>query len=102
MRILLKRSGGFTAIPSSLVLDTDQLDPAEKNNIEQMVESAHFSSLPEKIPSDSPGADRFSYVITIEEAGGRHTVEVAEASMPESLRTLIQHVAFVGRSRPKP
>ncbi len=92
MKIYLKRTGGFTGIPFSVSVDTDQLEEKEREAILALVASAQFFSLPEKIPSSSPGADRFQYRITIERSGQSHTVEAGESSIPDALQPLIRHL----------
>ena len=101
MKIFLKRLGGFTGIPVIISIDTDQLDPQTKKILEEMVASTQFFSLPPKIQSANPGADRFVYRITVEALDASHTVEVSEASMPEGLQSLIQRVTLIGRLKPK-
>ena len=97
MKIHLTRQGGFSGIPMEFSLDTDQLSPAESRALLDLVESAGFFSLPDKILPAHPGADRFQYVISIENAGSSHTVEIAESSLSPSLQDLIQHVTRRGR-----
>lgn len=102
MKIQLKRTGGLTGIPFIVTIDTDQLGPEDKNTLEEIVESAHFPSLPEKIDSASSRPDRFLYRITVEKLDSSHTVEVSESGVPESLQPLIQRVSFLGRIKPNP
>ncbi len=99
MKIFLKRTGGFTGIPFSVTVDTDLLEEEEKDAIVALVESAQFFSLPGKIPSSGPEADRFQYRITIERSGESHTVEAGESSIPSPLQPLIAHLMARGRSR---
>lgn len=102
MKIQLKRTGGLTGIPFIVIIDTEELDPEDKNTLEEIVESAHFSSLPEKIDSASWRLDQFLYRITIDKLDSSHTIEVSESGMPESLQQFIQRVTFLGRSKPNP
>ncbi len=101
MKISLKRTGGFTGIPFSAAVDSEQLDEEERNTLSALVEAAQFFSLPEKIPSAGPGADRFQYRITVEAPGRSHTVEAGESSLPDSLQPLIRHLMTRGRAKPK-
>ncbi len=98
MKIYLKRTGGFTGIPFSVTVDTDQLAEEERDALLALVESAHFYSLPEKIPAASAGTDRFQYQITVERSGESHTVETGESSVPDTLQPLIAHLMARGRA----
>ncbi|MDD1666660.1 MAG: hypothetical protein LUQ23_03905, partial [Methanomicrobiales archaeon] len=60
--------------------------------LEQMVGDAGFFTLPEKFPRPARGADYFTFTITVEDGGRMHTVEVAQPSVPESLRPLIREL----------
>ncbi len=101
MKIYLKRTGGFTGIPFSVDIDTDQLEDEERGALAALVEAAQFYALPEKIPSTGQGVDRFQYRITVEEAGRSHTVEAGESGLPDSLQALIGHVTGLGRGKRK-
>ena len=101
MKIQLKRTGGFTGIPLNVAIDTDQYEDDEKNALSALVDAAHFFSLPEKIQSAGPGADRFQYRITVETSGKSHTVDVGESAVPDSLQPLIMRVISQGRASRK-
>lgn len=89
--------GGVVGIPVGILCDTDQLDTDDRNSLQAMVETVDFFSLPEKIQTSSTDTDRFFYQIMVEKTDARHTVEVSESDMPESLKQLIQRVTFTGR-----
>ncbi len=92
MKIHLERHGGFTGIPLKISLDTERLDPAEGRALLDLVASSGFFSLPEKLPQAGPGADRFQYKITIEDAGSRHTLEAGESSLSPALQAMVQQI----------
>ncbi len=98
MIIQLERSGGFAGMVLHAQVDTEALDPQEKASLESMVEAANFFSLPEKIMPAGPGADRFSYRITIQKSGASRIVEVSESGVPETLQPLIQRILFLKRT----
>jgi hypothetical protein len=101
MKITLKRTGGFTGIPFSTAVDTDQCEEEERNTLSMLVEAAQFFSLPEKISPAAAGPDRFQYQITVERPGERHTVEAGESGIPDSLQPLVRHLMARGRGRQK-
>lgn len=98
MNIRFERSGGFTAIPVRLVVDTSQLDPAAGQTLVKLVEQSQFHSLPEKIPTPTGGADQFHYRLTVEDGGRSHTVETGDAGAPGSLQPLLQQLTLMARS----
>ncbi len=102
MIIRMERSGGFTGIPMQAVIDTDTLAAEDKQNLRNLVESAHFFDLPASLPSPSGGADRFNYRLTVEEASRSHTVEFGEAAAGEPLQALVRQVTALGRTGRKP
>ena len=102
MRVSFERSGGSGGIRLTAELDTDQLQvtygatrmqralsPEEARYLETLVESPGFFALPARTSSATRGADRFQYVITVESAGKRHTVQMTDEAAPAALRTLI-------------
>ncbi len=99
MKISLKRTGGFTGIPFSVAVDTDQLVEEERDALLALVEAAQFFSLPEKIPPTGAAPDRFQYRIMVERPGESHTVEAGETSLPDSLQPLIRYLIALGRAR---
>jgi len=99
MKIHLERTGGFTGIPLTGTLDTDQLSPEDSQSLRELVESSGFFSLEAKIPSSGGGADRFTYLLTIEAGERSHTVEIGETGVPGALQALIQRVTLLVRQR---
>ncbi len=97
MRIDFERSGGFAGMRMTTTVDTESLSSEETRELFELVEGAGFFELPAKISSESPGADRFQYKLTIEAEGRQHTVETGEAAVPEKLRALIQKLTMMAR-----
>jgi hypothetical protein len=92
MLVRFTRSGGFGGMRISGVVDTETLSPAEAEKLIEIVKTADFFSLPEKFPRPSKGADYFTYIVTVEEMGRTHTVEVSEPAAPQSLVLLIRYL----------
>lgn len=95
MNISFERSGGFAGMILSTSVDTTTLAPTEAHNVEQLVEAADFFNLPATLVSPQP--DRFQYQITIAQPTKQHTVTVGEASMPGTLRPLIDWLTTAAR-----
>ena len=98
MQIHFERSGGFSGIRMSTTLDSESLSLEEIQDFQELVKSSKFFDLPEKITSPKPGADRFQYKLTVEDEGRRHTVEMSEAAIPETLQPLLQRLNALARS----
>jgi hypothetical protein len=93
MEIHLVRTGGFGGMRREARVRTETLAPAEREPLEGLVRDAGFFSLPAKYPRPARGADFFTYSITVEERGRRHTVEVSEPSLPPDLKALVREVS---------
>lgn len=91
MKIQFERTGGFAGMTVNVEIDADSLPPSEKQQVETLVDRANFFSLPARIanPEPSRGADQFSYRVTIESNGRRHTVETSDGAAPQSLIPLL-------------
>jgi hypothetical protein len=98
MNIDFERSGGFTAIPQRLKVDTTNLEPEARENLEGLVAQAHFFDLPAKIPASGGGSDRFQYKLTIEDGQRQNHVESGEASLPAELQPLVQQLVLLART----
>ncbi len=98
MKIQFERSGGFTAIPVRLSLDTSQLEPVAAAELIRLVNESQFKSLPEKILPPEKVRDQFHYRLTVEDGGTSHTVETGDASSPEKLTPLLRHLTLMARS----
>ena len=98
MIIEYERSGGFTAIPMHLSVDSSALEPAARENLEGLVARAHFFDLNAKIPVVAGGADRFHYKVTIQDDNRNNTVECGETNLPPELQPLIQQLNLIART----
>jgi hypothetical protein len=99
MIIRVERSGGFAGMSQRAVIDTDQLEPQERQELLGLVESSKFfdTHLDTGSSSTQPGADRFHYTITIERGQQRRTVELGEGDIPENWQPLIQRINALAR-----
>jgi hypothetical protein len=98
MIVRMERSGGFMGIPLRAEIDTLKLPAGEGEALRKQVEAARFFDLPEKIAEKAKGADRFQYVLSVEDTGRRHSVSVGEADAPPELQSLIQQLTLLARS----
>lgn len=90
MRITFEQTGGFAGMTITKVFDTSTLPEKETKRLRQLVEAAAFFNLPASLTSDTPHPDSFEYLITVEEDGNQHTVEVSESAAPANLTPLLE------------
>jgi hypothetical protein len=93
MIIHLVRTGGFGGMRREVRIETRSLSPGEREPLEGLVRDAGFFTLPEKFPKPGRGADYFTFSITVDDGERRHTIEVAQPSLPESLRPLVRELS---------
>ena len=75
MQIDFERSGGFTGIPLTVSVDTDSLAANEAYELKELVTVANFFKLPARTAAASSGAaDQFSYRLTVNANGQKHTL----------------------------
>jgi len=102
LRIHLRRTGGFSGLVLNATVDTESLPPVDARDLHTMVEAAKFFDLPSKVGTSALGADRFSYVLTIEAEGRSHTVEMGEGAVPEGLSPLVRRLMVLARTARRP
>jgi len=93
MLIRFERSGGFAGMRKAITLDTGSLTEDEAGKLDELVKNADFFNLPEKFPVPKRGADQFQYRLAVEIEGKKHTVDVSEPAVTESLRPLVQFLS---------
>jgi hypothetical protein len=100
MRITFERTGGFMGRKVSLTLELDELPSDQAETLHRYLDEANFFTI-EGTPS-SPGPTRFArdefhYLITVETRDTKHTVRTTDATMPASLRPLIEELSRLTR-----
>lgn len=102
MRIQFERSGGFGGMLVQATIDTSTLPTEQAKELESLVSAAGFFQLPSKPAAPPGGADRFSYRVTIESQGIKHTVETGEQTAPAPLQLLLRKLTLLARSGERP
>jgi|SRR6478672_11092695 hypothetical protein len=93
MKIEVQRSGGFAGITMTFSVDETSVTVPEASQLEELVEKAAFFDLSSSnIPIKKPGADYYSYNITIDMRGKRHNVKVTDLTISKDLRSVINLV----------
>ena len=94
--IRFERTGGFAGLSQRATLDSESLTPEQ---LEETLEHSRFFELPVKLEARAPGADRFQYLLTVEDKGRVHTVRAGDAAVPDSLRPLLDWLGADARAR---
>lgn len=90
MRVTLRRTGGFAAIPGLDVrvsLDSQSLAPADAAQLEAVVQQAQLDQLPAAPPRSS--ADGRIYELGVEDGNGCFTAKVSDPLPSQAVRDLV-------------
>lgn len=94
MRIQVVRSGGFAGLRREHAVETDQLSPDARVEIERLVAEARFFELPERQTSGLP--DVIQYRVRVEVEGRTHEVIADDRTAGGALATLVARVMGMG------
>jgi hypothetical protein len=97
MIIRVERSGGFAGMTVQSKIDTENLDPEERQNLIEQVQSSGFFETNVHSQKDQQGRDRFHYTITIEYHEKRRTVDLDESEIPDDWQALIGMINQLAR-----
>lgn len=97
MIIRVERSGGFAGMTVQSKIDTENLDPEERQNLIEQVQSSGFFETDIPTQRDQHGHDRFHYTITIEYHEMRRTVDLDESEIPDDWQSLIGMINQLAR-----
>lgn len=81
-RYFIERRGGFAGLKASGTVDGDALNPDDRKTLEQLLDSE------EPFAGDS-GADRYTYLVTRENALGSRTREIPESVLPTAVASVV-------------
>jgi hypothetical protein len=81
-RYIIERRGGFAGLKASGSIDGDALDPDDRQLLEDLLDRS------EPLDKD-PGADRYTYLVTRQNALGSTTRETPESVMPASVASIV-------------
>ncbi|BAJ62482.1 MULTISPECIES: protealysin inhibitor emfourin [Anaerolinea] len=99
MIIQVERTGGFAGLTMQAIIDTEHLDPEEREELEELVEKSEFFRLPPRLKVQTMAVNQFEYVITIEDEFQRHTLEAHEEALDPRLNELVQRVLRLARRK---
>lgn len=97
MIIQVERTGGFAGLTMQAVINTEHLDPEEREELEDLVDKSEFFRLPPRLKSQTMAVNQFEYIITIEDEFQRHTLEAHEEALDPRLNELVRRVLRLAR-----
>jgi hypothetical protein len=80
-RYIIERRGGLAGLKATGAVDGDALHPDDRKTLEQLFDS-------DEPFAPAPGADRYTYVVTRENASGSTTREIPEGVMPSAVASV--------------
>jgi emfourin len=99
MRITFERTGGFMGRKVSLNIDLNDLPPDQSATLRRLLDEANFLAIEETATAASPVRDGFQYLISVETKNVQHTVHMAEATIPTSVRPLVDELLKLARDQ---
>ena len=99
-RIKFERTGGFAGMRIAADIEPDNLPEDQAHTLLELLDDMDFNELPQQI-MNQPGADQFTYSITVETAKWEHTVVTGDASAPEKMHELLEMLNQLARKRAK-
>jgi hypothetical protein len=98
LKIILERSGGILGSVSSQTIETKNLTKSRATKVEELLSNSNFFKLSSvrSIPASQKGAaDYYTYNITVEDGGQKHSVTCTDLAMTKELRELISSLSKV-------
>jgi hypothetical protein len=96
MRVHFETDGGFAYIPGlqdePMFIDTDDLRLEDANELEGLIEAAHFFDLPAVSLPPRGAADYLEYTISVTTPGRTHTVRVPDPIRDPHVQALVNYL----------
>lgn len=96
LRIHFERTGGLAGRRVEVSVDSESLPRKQAKHLETLVAQSRFFDLPVELSAVPRGVDRFHFRITVEAGPRSHTVDAAEAAVPESMWPLLDFLTRHG------
>ena len=105
MRIHFEKSGGFTGIPLTTTIDTNELPPdVAAQLLQELVESGLLDQDPSALEAAQPpaGADMITYELTFEVGSYEQTYCLTDETAPDAMQPLFRQLTLLARNSPDP
>jgi hypothetical protein len=97
-RIKFERTGGFAGMRIAAEFEPQDLPEDQARALLELLDDMDFNELPEQLVGD-PGADQFTYTITVETPKWSHTVVTGDTSAADKMRELLEMLNQLARKR---
>jgi hypothetical protein len=82
---IIERRGGFAGLKASGTIKGEALDPGDRATLEELLKS--------DVPlARDRGADRYTYIVTRQNAMGTTTREIPESVLPSTVASVVRDV----------
>jgi hypothetical protein len=95
VKVSIVRGGGLAGIVKTTAVDAAALSPEDAQTLRDKVEEARIFDLPAELTAGGAQKDRFSYSLTVEDVGRKHTVLASEEAIPVGVRSLVSWLGTV-------
>jgi hypothetical protein len=93
----MRRSGGFAGRATEVRLDSARMGPAEGARLVLLVSAVDWSRVGRAAAGPAVGADLMRYDLVVEHGGTRWEGTVADPSIPNEVRPLLQFLTAAAR-----
>ena len=97
-KIKFERTGGFAGIRIAAEIEMDDLPDDQKEEIVNLIDTADFYGLSEKLSGKMPIPDEFVYAITVNSREEEHQVIAGESSLPDDFQPLIEILMRIAKN----
>jgi hypothetical protein len=101
MTITFEMSGGFAHLPAlggPVTIDTAQIEPDARNELESLVRRSRFFDQPLRGPTPAKGAaDYRTYTITVQDGPRVYTIQLTDPITDINLEQLVSRLRVMAR-----
>ena len=101
MTITFEMSGGFAHLPAlsrPLTIDTAQIEPQARTELESLVHQSRFFDQPLRGPTPAKAAaDYRTYTITVQDGPHAHTIQLTDPITDINLEQLVSRLRVMAR-----
>jgi hypothetical protein len=101
MTITFEMSGGFVHLPAlnrPVTIDTAQIEPDTRNELESLVRRSRFFDQPLRGPTPAKGAaDYRTYTITVQDGPRVYTIQLSDPITDINLEQLVSRLRVMAR-----
>lgn len=101
MIVEIEESGGFTGIPRSFKIDTDNLPKDQAKKISEIIKNLKLDNTLQYGIRKPGAADYFNYSVTVNEKGITKTRQYDQSTAPQEIKELIKSISEIYANKKK-